>query len=81
MPAKAAKVRVTGYRATTQLSNGQPLVELALIAERRARKLETILLGLGIPQTSLEVTWREAAEPGDGVSDPLKRRAVISVVP
>jgi outer membrane protein OmpA-like peptidoglycan-associated protein len=78
---KARTVTVMGYRATTLLSNGQPLVEIPLIAERRAKKLQTILLGLGIPEASLTVKWKTEPEPGDGLTDPQKRRASITVTP
>jgi outer membrane protein OmpA-like peptidoglycan-associated protein len=79
--ANATRVSVVGYRATTLLSDGRPFVESPLIAERRAKKIETILLGLGIPATSLHVEWKKDAEPGDGVTDPQKRRVVIAVAP
>jgi outer membrane protein OmpA-like peptidoglycan-associated protein len=79
--AKAARVSVTGYRATTLLTNGRPLIESPLIAERRARKLQAILLGLGVPESSLHVTWKTEPEPGDGLTDPSRRRVVIAVAP
>ncbi len=78
---KATKVRVRGYRATTLLTDGKPFVENDLIAERRAKKIKDILLGLGIPAASLDVTWKSEPEPGDGIDDPSRRRVVISVIP
>jgi hypothetical protein len=77
----AARVEVTAYRGATLLSNGKTLVESPLIAERRARKLEAILHGLGLPATSVVTTWKRVAEPADGIKDPETRRATIVVRP
>jgi OmpA-OmpF porin, OOP family len=78
---KAKKVSVRGFRATTLLSDGKPFVENDLIAERRAKKIQANLIGLGIAESALDVTWKKEPEPGDGLNDPQKRRVVISVIP
>lgn len=77
----AAAVEVTTYRGATLLSTGETLVENPLTAERRARKIERVLLGLGVPADALTVTWREEPEAADGVDDHLSRRIVIAVRP
>jgi outer membrane protein OmpA-like peptidoglycan-associated protein len=74
-----AKVAVTGYRATSLLSNGQSLVEKAGLAEKRAQNIATLLRGLGVSQ--LTVDWKSEAEPGDGRMDASRRRVSILVTP
>ena len=44
----ASNVKVSGYRATTLLSNGDRLVEKAGLAEKRAQNIATLLRGLGV---------------------------------
>jgi outer membrane protein OmpA-like peptidoglycan-associated protein len=77
----AARVEITSFRGATLLSNGETLVENPLIAERRAHKLQRVLVGLGVPPASLAVTWKTEPERPDGTSDHQKRRAVIAVKP
>ena len=73
----AANVKVTGYRATSVLSNGQHLVEKTGIAERRAQSTATLLRGLGVKGVSVE--WKDDADPGDGVGDAARRKVTISI--
>jgi hypothetical protein len=77
----AARVEITSFRGATLLSNGDVLVENPLIAERRARKLQRILAGLGVPPASLTVTWMTEPERADGTNDHQRRRALIAVTP
>ena len=78
---KATKIEVSGYRATTWLSNGQKFIEAESMAEKRAQKVGEILIGLGLPLTTVSVHWKSEPESCDGVSDPAKRRATISLKP
>ena len=75
----AAKIEVKGYRATTWLSNGQKIIEAESIAEMRAKKIGEILTGLGL--ATVNVSWKTAPEPGDGVNDAQQRRVTISFIP
>ena len=75
----AANVKVSGYRATSILSNGQRLIEKAGLAEKRAQNIATLLRGLGISR--LMVEWSNEPEPGDGQTDPSRRRVTIVVAP
>ena len=75
----ASSVTVTGYRATTLLSNGNRLVEKAGLAEKRAQDVATLLRGLGVPNVSVD--WKKEAEPGDGQTDASHRRVTILVTP
>lgn len=79
--AKAKRVEVVGYRATSRLSNGQDLVEMPQIAERRANMVGTAFREAGIPESALTVKWKSEPEPGNGVDDPLRRRVTIRVIP
>lgn len=74
-----ATVRVTGYRATTLLSNGERLVEKAELAEKRAQEIATLLQGSGV--TAVSADWKKEAEPGDGKTDASRRRVTITVIP
>lgn len=73
----ASQVKVTGYRATSLLSNSQRLVEKTGIAQRRAEAVVTLLRGLGVKGVSAE--WKDEAEPGDGSGDAARRRVAISI--
>jgi outer membrane protein OmpA-like peptidoglycan-associated protein len=75
----SAKVKVSGYRATSLLSNGEKLVEKAGLAEKRAQNIATLLRGLGVSGVSVE--WKNEAEAGDGLTDPARRRVTILVAP
>ena len=75
----ASNVKISGYRATTLLSNGQRLIEKAGLAEKRAHNIATLLGGLGVAH--LMTDWKDEAEPGDGLADPSRRRVTIVVTP
>ncbi len=76
---RASNVKVSGYRATSILSNGSHLVEKAGLAEKRAQTIATLLRGLGISHLMAE--WSNEPEPGDGQTDPSRRRVTILVNP
>jgi outer membrane protein OmpA-like peptidoglycan-associated protein len=73
----ATAVKVTGYRATTLLSNGTRLVEKDGLAEKRAQDVATLLRGLGVAAVSVD--WKKEPEPGDGQTDAPHRRVTIVV--
>jgi outer membrane protein OmpA-like peptidoglycan-associated protein len=76
---QAASVKVTGYRATSVLSNGQRMVEKDGLAERRAQNIATLMRGSGVARVT--VGWKGEPEPGDGQADPSRRRVTIAVTP
>ncbi len=78
---KAIRIEVIGYRATTWLSNGRKLIETESIAEKRAKKVGDIFVGLGLASSAVSVTWKSEPEAGDGVNDPDKRRVSIKLSP
>jgi len=75
----ASNVKISGYRATSLLTNGDQLVEKAGLAEKRAQNIRMLLRGLGVSNAIVE--WSNAAEPGDGQTDPSRRRVTIVVTP
>ena len=75
----AANVKVAGYRATSVLSNGDRLVEKAGLAEKRGQNIATLLRGLGVSRVVVES--KSEPEPGDGLTDPSRRRVTILVTP
>ena len=75
----ASNVKVSGYRATTLLSNGERLIEKAGLAEKRAQNTATLLRGLGV--SHLVVESKNEPEPADGQTDSSRRRVTILVNP
>lgn len=75
----ASAVNVMGYRATTLLSNGKSLVEKSELAEKRARDIATLLQGSDV--AGVKADWKQEPEPGDGKTDPSRRRVTIAVIP
>jgi outer membrane protein OmpA-like peptidoglycan-associated protein len=76
-----ARIRVMGHRATSLLTDGGRLVEKAGIGRVRALKVGQALREIGAPDASLEVSWNDASEPADGISDFENRRVDILVTP
>jgi outer membrane protein OmpA-like peptidoglycan-associated protein len=75
----AKNITVTGYRATSLLSNGQRLTEKEGLAEKRAQNIATLLRGLGV--ATVTVNSKPDAEPADGRTDPSHRRVSVVVNP
>jgi outer membrane protein OmpA-like peptidoglycan-associated protein len=75
----ASSVKVSGFRATSVLSNGSRLVEKPGLAEKRAQNVAALLRGSGVSGVTVE--WKADAEPGDGQTDAGRRRVVIAVRP
>jgi hypothetical protein len=78
---RARRVVVHGYRATSHLSNGTDLVERPEIASIRAAKIGEMLIGLGLPESSVETKHTSEPAPGNGMTDPSHRRVTIRVIP
>jgi outer membrane protein OmpA-like peptidoglycan-associated protein len=75
----ASSVKVTGYRATSLLSNGNRMIEKPGLAEQRAQNVATVLRGLGVANVSVD--WKTEAQPADGNTDQMKRRVGVLVTP
>jgi hypothetical protein len=73
------KVKVTGSRASSLLSDGRKLVEHAGLAEKRANSIAEMLRGLGVSSVAVEA--QKDAGPANGVDDASHRRVVIQVTP
>ncbi len=74
----ATKILVVGHTDTS----GSVKYNLRL-SERRAKAVADAMVGLGVTQSLLSVDWKGKSEPavatGDGVKEPLNRRATIDI--
>ena len=74
----ASKITVVGHTDTS----GSVKYNIRL-SERRAKAVADALVGAGVQQTVLSVDWKGKSEPavqtGDGVKEPLNRRATINI--
>lgn len=79
---EASAINIDSYRASSLLSNGNRLTELASMPERRANEIANTLQKLGLPNgTELTVNWHEDTIEGDGIDDWQGRRTEITVIP
>jgi hypothetical protein len=76
-----SRIDVRGQRGATLLSNGRTLTEGPRIAEVRATNMGEHLAGLGVPADRVHVTWQKEPDTPDGVTDPQRRRVLITLVP
>jgi len=74
----ATRVVVVGHADTS----GSAAYNVRL-SERRAKATADALVGSGLAQTALAVDWKGESQPavatGDGVKEPLNRRATINI--
>jgi hypothetical protein len=79
---RAREITIVGHRGSTLLSDGSLVQEIPSIAQLRAEELARAVTKLGLPHTAtLTVRWDNQLEGADGVTDPDRRRAEISVTP
>jgi len=79
--ARAKSVLVGGYRAASRLSDGTELIERSEIAQARASKIVTILIGLGVDKKATEAHWNNDVIAGNGDDDWKNRKIEIIVKP
>ncbi len=76
----AAHVTVIGHTDTS----GSAAYNIRL-SERRAKTTADALVAAGVPGAAMKVDWKGESEPavqtGDGVKEPLNRRATIDIAP
>lgn len=78
----AKSIEIVSYRANVLLSNGQQLQEIPVIAQRRAKELESVTRMFGVPAgAELKVRWVDEPQPGNGRDDWSRRRSEIIVSP
>lgn len=78
---KAPRVEVRGYRGAVKLDDGTIAVEQEHMAERRAEKARTVLVGLGFPEDRLDVRWDGSLKATKKLPSHEMRRVVIRVIP
>lgn len=77
----ASRVEITGYRATSLLSNGEKFTEKDFLPRRRAQLLADTLEKIGVPESTIKTAWVDKPQKGSGVDDWKLRKATIRVVP
>jgi len=78
---KATRVRITGYRGATRLSDGRVMTERPDIGARRAREVAGLLAEAGLTSVAVEVSSHDEPEAADGVDDWRSRRTTVHVEP
>jgi signal recognition particle subunit SEC65 len=78
---KATRIRITGYRGATKLSNGRTLVEREGIAEARAKEVASLLKEAGLTTLTIDVSSRTNPEAATGTDDWRSRRTTVVVEP
>ena len=78
---KATRIRITGYRGATKLSNGKTLIEREGIAEARAEEIASLLKEAGLITLSIDVSSPPNPEAATGIDDWRSRRTVVVVEP
>ena len=58
----ARRIRITGHRGASLLSDGSTMTERAELAEIRARETAKLLVGAGLDAASLDVSWSSELE-------------------
>jgi outer membrane protein OmpA-like peptidoglycan-associated protein len=76
---KPMQIEITGYRASSLLSNGQTMTERAGVGNVRAQKVAGILIGLGVPKEIVVVNAPADPVKADGANDPWNRRVVVNI--
>lgn len=71
------KVSVRAFRGATLLDNGEILTEREDMARRRGEKIADILIGLGAPESSIELEIVDAVTEPIGTADWQSRRAEV----
>ena len=75
----ATKLSITGYRATTALSNGELMQESRDIGRRRAEQVAELLQGAGLIDVRYEVQWQDDTKRVNGVDDAARRRVQVVI--
>jgi hypothetical protein len=76
----ATRVRITGFRSASRLSNGIILREREPIARQRAEQIRELLRGAGLDAVEYTLEWRDLSKRPDGKADASNRRVEISLV-
>jgi outer membrane protein OmpA-like peptidoglycan-associated protein len=79
--ARAKRVDIVGYRASSLLNDARELVENPSMAEIRAQKIAGILHALGISDSVVHVRWESGSIAGKGDLDWQNRKVEVTVTP
>lgn len=78
--ARATRLRITGYRSASRLSNGPVMRERETIARERAEQVRELLRGAGLEGVEYELLWKDLSKRPDGVADAAGRRVEVLLV-
>jgi hypothetical protein len=78
---KAVRVRITGYRGATRLSDGRVMAEKPDIGARRAQEVAELLKEAGLSGIAFEISSQSEPEAADGIDDWRSRRTTVRVEP
>lgn len=79
--AKTTRLRITGYRSASRLSDGTEMREREAIARERAEQVRDLLRGAGLDGVDYELKWKDLSKRPDGVADAAGRRVEVSIIP
>ncbi len=75
---KPIAIKIEATRGVSQLSNGDRMIEVADIAQRRAERVKKILIDLGVAKQLIDAKWSDEPLPGNGIDDYTRRRVTIT---
>ena len=78
--AKATRLRITGFRSASRLSNGTVMRERTDIARERAEQVRDLLRGAGLDTVDFELRWKDLSKHPDGVADAAGRRVEVLLI-
>lgn len=82
----AQRYVITGYAATDPVVvSGHSLAEPAALAQARAEKIKSWLIGYGVPESHIELHAETGSQPiamdgADGLVEPSRRRATLQII-
>lgn len=79
--ARAKRVSVVGYAASSLTSNAGRIDEDPALARIRAEKVASVLIGLGVPRDVVDVKWEPNLVEGKGVDDWRNRKVHVVLEP
>ncbi len=79
--ASNARIEVRSYQGQSLLDSGEVMSERPGMAKQRAEKMRDILVGLGLDERQLTVTWDPEPNVGTGREDWRARRIEIHLEP
>lgn len=77
--AQTRKMRITGYRSASRLTNGTLMREREKIGRERAEQIRELLLGAGLEGVTFELQWKDLSKRPHGAAGAGNRRAEVVI--